>query len=185
MSLSAESSGGRPLKSLPTEPEQPACWVEARVPSGPGRRLSEARVQGTWPASTAPGGPGLGARLTGETVTAGPGECRSPRGAGVAVARPPAQPRRHARLPPVWGVGTPASPGCCEGRAASPAWWCGAGAGGRARESHSRQGLGLCSWESIKLSLVVTESRGFSLHALSPGCDPEQWVSHQRYDPLS
>ena len=46
-------------------------------------------MHGIWPASTASGGPGLGARLTGETVTAGPGECRSPRGVGVAVAQSP------------------------------------------------------------------------------------------------
>ena len=34
MSLSAESIGGMPLKSLPTEPERPECWVGAHVPAG-------------------------------------------------------------------------------------------------------------------------------------------------------
>lgn len=101
-----------------------------------------ARVQGTSPGSAAPGAPGLGARLTGETVSAGLGECCSP-------PEGPAQPRLvpqlsgcHARLPPDWGVGTPASLGCCEGRAASPVWWSRAGRGAGEGEPEPRRGLG-------------------------------------------
>lgn len=53
--------------------------------------------------------------------------------------------------------------------------------GGRGRAG-AVWGFGVRSCESIKLSLMVTESRGFSLHPLSPSCDPEQQVSHQRCD---
>ena len=97
----------------------------------------------------------------------------SPRSAAATLVCP--QTGGWGHLPP-WVVVREGRPAQCGGPGLGGGW---------ARESQSRAGFGVRSCESIKLSLMVTKSRGFSLHPLSPGCDPEQWVSHQRCGSLS
>ena len=111
MSLSAESIGGMPLKSLPTEPERPECWVGAHVPAGAWgavclRSMCRGLRRARCPRSTRPRGQTHGR----DCVCRAGGMLFSPRGASAAETGPPAQwlPRSSA---PRLGGGDACLPG--------------------------------------------------------------------------